>query len=100
MGDKRKPAETGSGASDAVEAVRSAVERTFQATAVGAAGTGRRTRQIVDELAAAAARIRATVEDRQLLEEVRGLRAEIESLGRRVASLERREADPSSRRTP
>ena len=85
---KKKDKQKGSDAADAVEAVRSAVERTFQATTEGAAGTSKRTRALVDEVANAASRIRETIEDLKILEDVRGLRAEIEGLARRVAALE------------
>ena len=90
--DKKKKDKTqGSDAADAVEAVRSAVERTFQATTEGAAGTQKRTRALVDEVTHAASRIRETIEDLKVLEDVRGLRAEIEGLARRVAALEIRD---------
>ncbi len=76
-----------------MEAVRSAVERTFQASAEGAAGDARSARkQLVDEVANAAARVRETIEDLKVLEDVRGLRREIESLARRVGALEVRGA--------
>ena len=88
--DKKKKDKTGSDAASAVEAVRSAVERTFQATTEGAEGTQKRTRQLVEEVAHAAARIRETIEDLRVLEDVRGLRNEIESLTRRVSVLEGR----------
>jgi hypothetical protein len=98
--DKKKKDRQGSGAADAVEAVRSAVERTFQATTEGAVGTQKRTRELVDEVAHVAARIRETIEDLRLLEDVRGLRGEIEALARRVAALEARDgkaaSDPSA----
>ena len=70
----KKKDKTGSDAAEAVEAVRSAIERTFQATSEGAAGTQKRTRALVDEVAHAAARIRETIEDLRVLEDVRGLR--------------------------
>ena len=85
---KKKDKQKGSDAADAVEAVRSAVERTFQATTEGAAGTSKRTRQLVDEVAHAASRIRETIEDLKILEDVRGLRSELDALARRVAALE------------
>jgi hypothetical protein len=88
----KKKDRKGSDAADAVEAVRSAVERTFQATSEGAAGTQKRTRALVDEVAHAAARIRETIEELRLLEDVKGLRGEIQSLARRVAALEGRGA--------
>jgi BMFP domain-containing protein YqiC len=99
----KKPKKGGkSGATDPVEAVRSAVERTFQVTSEGAAGTRERTQQLVDEVAGAAARIRQTIEDLRVLEDVRGLRQEIASLASRVAALEGRlaEAWPPSRPAP
>jgi hypothetical protein len=89
---KKKDKQKGSDAADAVEAVRSAVERTFQATTEGAATTSKRTRNLVDEVAAAASRIRETIEDLKVLEDVRKLRADIEGLARRVAALENRSA--------
>jgi hypothetical protein len=89
---KKKDKKKGSDAADAVEAVRSAVERTFQATTEGAATTSKRTRNLVDEVAAAASRIRETIEDLKVLEDVRKLRADIEGLARRVTALESRGA--------
>src|SRR5829696_6548894 len=80
------------GASDAVDAVRGAVERTFQATAEGAAAGAavgqKRSRDLVDEVTRAAARLRETIEELRVLDDIRGLRGEIESLARRVAALE------------
>jgi hypothetical protein len=98
----KKKDKTGSDAAEAVEAVRSAIERTFQATSEGAAGTQKRTRALVDEVAHAAARIRETIEDLRVLEDVRGLREEIASLTSRVGALEGRvaEAWPPSRPAP
>lgn len=93
--DKKKNKQKGSDAADTVEAVRSAVERTFQATAEGAASTSKRTRTLVDEVAHAASRIRETIEELKVLEDVRGLRSEIEALARRVAALEVRSEAPS-----
>ena len=102
MAKKNKKDKKGSDAAEAVEAVRSAIERTFQATSEGAAGTQKRTRALVDEVAHAAARIRETIEDLRVLEDVRGLREEIASLTSRVGALEGRvaEAWPPSRPAP
>ncbi len=91
--DKKKKDRKGSDAADAVEAVRSAVERTFQATSEGAAGTQKRTRALVDEIAHAAARVRESLEDRTLLED---LRNELRSLAQRVSALEGRGAKAAS----
>ena len=77
------------------DAVRSAVERAFE----GAAGTQKRTREVVDEVAHAAARVRAALEDLRLLEDVRGLRDEVDALARRVAALEGGEAKTTRRTT-
>ena len=98
----KKKDKKGSDAAEAVEAVRAAIERTFQATTEGAAGTQKRTRALVDEVAHAAARIRETIEDLRVLEDVRGLRREIETLTSRLAALEGRvaEAWPPSRPAP
>jgi hypothetical protein len=98
----KKKDKKGSDAAEAVEAVRSAIERTFQATSEGAAGTQKRTRALVDEVAHAAARIRETIEDLRVLEDVRGLRQEIQALTSRVGALEGRvaEAWPPSRPAP
>lgn len=89
---------TSSGAVDAVEAVRNAVERTFQATAEGAIGTQKRTRDLVDEVAGAAARIRETIEDLRVLEDVRALRTEIAALSARVEALEQKPAPAATSR--
>jgi hypothetical protein len=97
---KKKDKQKSSDAAEAVEAVRSAVERTFQATTEGAAGTSKRTRALVDEVAHAASRIRETIEDLKILEDVRGLRADIEGLARRVAALEIRQGKSAPAATP
>jgi hypothetical protein len=94
--DKKKKDKAETGAADAVEAVRAAVERTFRATTEGAAGTQKRTRELVDEVAHAAARIR---DDLRLLEDVRGLRGEVEALSRRVDALEAATPKPRTTRS-
>ncbi len=90
---KKKPAaaEPRDGAAQAVEAVRGAVERTFQATAGGRS----RAQELVDEIASAATRVRDALDELNLLEEVRGLRREVDELRRRVEALE-----GQGRRTP
>jgi cell division septum initiation protein DivIVA len=92
---------------DVVDAVRGAVERTFQATAGGTEGARDRGRSLLDDVASAAQRIRESFDDLRVLEDVRGLRAEIEALSRRVAELEKQAAKPAApakpapaRRTP
>jgi len=92
---KKKDKQKDSDAADAVEAVRSAVERTFQATTEGAGATQKRTRALVDEIAHAATRVRETIEELRVLEDVRGRRAAIEALSRRVTALENRSSAPS-----
>src|SRR3954451_23840979 len=79
----------GSAETDAVAALRSALERTLHASAEGAQATRERTREIVDEISAAASRVRHTLEDMRVLDEVKRLRGEVYSLAARVASLER-----------
>src|SRR5918992_80854 len=71
------------GAAEAVDAVRSAVERTFTASAEGAKSTRGRAKDVT----AAANRIREVLEDR-VLDELKGLRSDVEGLAKRVAALE------------
>lgn len=76
------------GPTDALGAVRTAVERTFQATAESAQSTRGRAHDLVDEVAGAAGRVRGMIEDLNLLEDLKGLRTEVEALSKRVADLE------------
>src|SRR3954465_7534288 len=85
---KDKKDTKGSAETDPVAALRSAFERTLSASAEGAQATRERTREIVDEIAAAAGRVRHTPEDMRVLGEVKKLRSEVEALAQRVASLE------------
>ena len=88
---------------DAVGAVRTAVERTFQATADSAQSTRTRAQDLVDEVAGAAGRVREMIEDIRVLEDLKRLRTEVETLTRRVAALEDKPAaakPASSPRTP
>jgi len=78
--------------SDVVEAVRGAVERTFQATTGGTEGARDRGRGLLDDVASAAQRLRESFDDLRVLEDVRGLRAEVDALARRVAELEKQGA--------
>src|SRR4051794_12784963 len=73
---------------DPVGAVRTAVERTFQATAGSAQSTRTRAQDLVDEVAGAAGRVREMIEDVRVLEDLKGLRTEVEALRTRVAALE------------
>src|SRR5688500_19365698 len=81
----REPADVG-------DAVRGAVERTFQATTGGTEGARDRGRSLLDDVASAAQRIRESFDDLRVLEDVKGLRAEIEALSRRDAELEKQQA--------
>src|SRR5690242_18070938 len=85
--DKKKK-KADKGGDDPVAALRAAVEGTLRASAEGASATRERTREIVDEIAAAAGRVRHTLEDMRVLDEVKRLRSEVEALASRVASLE------------
>jgi cell division septum initiation protein DivIVA len=82
---------------DVVDAVRGAVERTFQATTGGTEGARDRGRSLLDDVASAAQRIRESFDDLRVLEDVRGLRSEIEALSRRVAELEKQVAAKPAR---
>src|SRR4051794_8646625 len=96
--DKKKAAETKKDRSrdpaDVVDAVRGAVERTFQATTGSTEGARDRGRSLLDDVASAAQRIRESFDDLRVLEDVRGLRTEIQALSKRVAELEKRQAAP------
>ena len=95
--DKKAPKKKdGRDPSDVVDAVRGAVERTFQATAGQTEGARDRGRNLLDEVASAAQRIRESFDDLRVLEDVRGLRNEIKALSERVAALERAAATPAS----
>src|SRR5215210_7936324 len=89
---------------DAVGAVRTAVERTFQATADSAQSTRTRAQDLVDEVAGAAGRVREMIEDIRVLEDLKRLRAEVETLTNRVAALEDKPATrpraTATRRSP
>src|SRR3954465_6694533 len=87
---KKKKDTAGSAQQDAADAIRSAVERTLQLSPEGAPPTRAATREIVDEIASAAGRVRQTVEDLRLLDELKRLRTEVEALAGRVAALEAR----------
>jgi hypothetical protein len=90
--DKKAKGKKSSGAADTVEAVRSAVERALPE------GSKERGSQIVDEIARAVTRVRESLEEHKVLDDLKGLRTEIETLARRVAALERPGA--SSRAKP
>jgi polyhydroxyalkanoate synthesis regulator phasin len=73
------------------ESVRSAVERTFQATAGQAQVTRERAQELVDELSGATTRVREVLEDLRVAtgEDVKALEAKIRKLERRIAALEK-----------
>src|SRR5919206_5279827 len=75
--------------SEAVDAIRAAIERGLQVSAEGAQATRERTRELVDEIASAAGRVRQSIDDMRVLDELRRLRNEVEALGARVSALER-----------
>jgi polyhydroxyalkanoate synthesis regulator phasin len=95
--DKKKSKQDNKPA-DAVGAVRTAVERTFQATADSAQSTRTRAQDLVDELAGAATRVREMLEDINVLEDLKRLRGEVETLRTRVAALEERPAVSPARK--
>jgi hypothetical protein len=80
---KKKKDKKGSGAADTVDAVRSAVERALPD------GSKERGAQIVDEVAKAVMKVRESLEQHGVLDELGKLRHEVESLARRVANLEK-----------
>src|SRR5206468_1070153 len=86
--------------SEAVDAIRAAIERGLQVSAEGAQATRERTRELVDEIASAAGRVRQSLEDMRVLDELRKLRTEVEALAARVAALERPASKPAATSTP
>ena len=88
------------------EAVRSAVDQAFQATASqgsAAAETGReRAQDIVDQLAQAAGRVRDVLDELRPPsgDELRTLQQTVADLEKRVAALEQAPPKPAARRTP
>jgi hypothetical protein len=88
MAKKDKKSKKDNKPAEAVGAVRTAVERTFQATADSAQSTRTRAQDLVDEVAGAASRVREMIEDINVLEDLKRLRNEVETLTRRVAALE------------
>src|SRR3954447_6746719 len=79
-----KKDKAGGSAADAVDAIRSAIERGLE----GAGLTEKRQREVVDQVSNAAGRIRQTLEDLRVLDEVKDLRRQVERLAGRVAELE------------
>lgn len=82
---------------DLADTLRTAFERTVQAYTEGTQNTGERTRAVLDEMAATAARIRQTLLDARAADEIAGLRREVEALSRRVAALEAAKPKPATR---
>jgi hypothetical protein len=83
--DKKKSKKKATSGTDPVGAVRTAVERTFQATADSAQSTRTRAQDLVDEVAGAAGRLREMIEHVGVLED---LKKQVDSLARRVQALE------------
>jgi hypothetical protein len=84
--DKKKSKKKDNPGADAVGAVRTAVERTFHATADQAQSTRTRAQDLVDEVAGAAGRLREMVDQLGVLEDIK---KQVEALSSRVAALER-----------
>ena len=95
MAKENEPPQEGPRRAVRVDAVRSAVDQAFQATAgqgAAAAESGReRAQDIVDQLAQAAGRVRDIVDEIRppTGDELRALRETVEALEQRVAALER-----------
>lgn len=88
--DKKKHKQAAKGVdADALAQLRSVLERTFE-------GAQHSTREVVDEIAAAAGKLRSTIEDLRVLDEVKRLRREVEALAAKVASLDGEESKPAA----
>ena len=97
--NKGKKDKAADGAVEAVDAVRSAVERTFAATAKEAQSLRGPAQEFASDLADAANRVREVLESR-VLAELKGLRGDIEGLAKRVSALEGTGAARSTARKP
>jgi polyhydroxyalkanoate synthesis regulator phasin len=86
--------------SPGTDALRTAVDRTYQATVGQAQVTRERAQELVDELAHSAGRVRQILDDLRLAsgEDLRRLQDRIDVLEQRVAALEKKPAAP--RRKP
>ena len=85
--DKKKSKKKDNAGADAVGAVRTAVERTFHATADRRRSPrATRAQDLVDEVAGAAGRLREMVDQLSVLEDIK---KQVEALASRVAALER-----------
>ena len=73
------------GPGGAADAVRDAVERTFQGAAGGAEAAQTRATELFDDVSAAMLRLRETVDERRVLETSSDLRDEVQGLAGRVA---------------
>jgi polyhydroxyalkanoate synthesis regulator phasin len=73
------------------ETLRSAVDRTVQATLGQAQVTRERAQELVDELAGTAGKVREAIPDLRPVttEDLKGLQARLDALERRLAKLER-----------
>ena len=82
------------------DALRGAVDRTYQATVGQAQVTRERAQELVDELAQSAGRVRQILDDLRLAsgEDLRRLQDRVETLEKRVAALEKKK--PAPRRAP
>ena len=94
--DKKKSKKKDNPGADAVGAVRSAVEKTFHATADSAQSTRTRAQDLVDEVAGAAARVREMIEQIGVLED---LKKQVDALSSRVAALEKSGSSTPARRS-
>jgi hypothetical protein len=81
---------------DFAESLRHTFERAFQTYSET---TGERTRAVIDEMAGAAARIRESLQNVGVADEIAGLRREVEALSKRVAALEAAKPAATTRRT-
>lgn len=79
-----KKDKSGGTAADSIDAIRSAIERTLE----GAGLTEKRQREVVEQVSAATGRIRKTLDDLKVVDEVREMRTQLETLAARVAELE------------
>jgi hypothetical protein len=88
--EKRGKKSQGPGAG-AADALRDAVERTFQGAAGGAGVAQKRAAELFDDLTQAMQRLRETIDEKRVLDTLEHLRDEVQGLATRVAALERKD---------
>jgi hypothetical protein len=89
MAKKEKKGKSKKASAKPAEALRDAVERTFQGASDLPAGAQKRLQDVVDEFGNALTKLRDQFDEKRFIETLEGLRDQVTDLGRRVQALER-----------